>query len=142
MSHLEGTSNSLFGDDLYEYSLSKHNRPPLKLYLGTRGLHAVSLGTKGRSPWGLVLAILTVCERSFEFSIYTQGSLSKGQSFSLEASGVPLEFSWGSLFLCEKLPSRSTRNSPNPVLGYRFSGAVPCLFLSGDWRGSDILAML
>jgi hypothetical protein len=26
-----GTSNSLFGDDLYAYPLGKHNRPPLKL---------------------------------------------------------------------------------------------------------------
>ena len=25
-----GTSNSLFGDDLYAYPLGKHNRPPLK----------------------------------------------------------------------------------------------------------------
>lgn len=81
-------------------------------------------------------------EWSFRFTLYTQGSLSKGQSFSLEASGVSLEFSWGSLFLCEKSPSRSTRNSPNSVWGSRFSGAVPCHSLSVDWRGSDIPACL
>jgi len=80
------------------------------------------------------------CEWGFRFTLYIQGSLSKGQSFSLEASGVSLEFSWGSLFLCEKLPSRSTRNSPNPVWGRRFSGAVPYRSLSVDWRGSDIPA--
>ena len=28
-----GSSNSLFGDDLYGYAMGKHSRPPLKLYL-------------------------------------------------------------------------------------------------------------
>jgi hypothetical protein len=41
-----GTSSSLFGDDLYVYSLSKHSRPPLKPYWGPEALLAESLGTE------------------------------------------------------------------------------------------------
>ena len=33
-----GTLNSLFGDDLYEYLIGKHNRPPLKPYLAAWSL--------------------------------------------------------------------------------------------------------
>lgn len=140
-----GTSNSLFGDDLYVYSLSKHNRPPLKPYWGLEALLVESQRTKGKASFwgGQVLAISMVPISGALGLLFTpRVAYRKGNHSHLKPSGVSLEFSWGSLFLCEKSPSRSTRNSPNSVWGSRFSGAVPCHSLSVDWRGSDIPALL
>jgi hypothetical protein len=54
-----GTLNSLFGDDLYEYLIGKHNRPPLKPYLVAWSLcSSVGDGVRTFSS-GLGIAILS-----------------------------------------------------------------------------------